>query len=393
VRAALKLIADFSGLNIVASDSVKGSLSLRLHQVSANEALALVLKSKGLAKRQHGDIILVGPIDEIAGQEKQALEASQYLQDLIPLHAEFIQINYAKAADLAMLLKNDKTSLLSSRASVAVDPRTNTLLVQDVAEKIKEVHVLIEKLDVPTRQVLIESRIVVANEDFDHALGVQFGAAFNSRKRPIINSLNNNVNPGVEQLLEGLHVNLPNTKGQFTFSIGRLAKGTLLDLELSALESEGLGKVISSPRLVTSDQQKAFIESGEEIPYQESARSGATTVAFKKAVLRLEVEPQITPDKRIVLNLAVNQDSMGRELNNIPAVNTNKIQTKVLVENGETVVLGGIYTHIKKNKIERIPFLGKLPIIGWLFRNEHIEDHRQELMIFVTPTIIEGAAW
>lgn len=408
VRAVLQLLAEFTGINVVASDTVTGSVTLRLRNVPWDEALDIILKTKGLAKRQAGNVLLVGPAEELAAREKQALEATQQVSDLAPLYSEFIQVNYAKAAELAALLKDEKNSLLSSRGNIATDTRTNTLLVQDTAQKIDEVRALVQKLDIPVRQVLIESRIVVATDNFEKALGVKFGSAADIRHTPIIGFTGNRVasdtlttgtEPSAIGVSDRLNVNLPmaltNSTGnaQFGLTIGRLPGGTVLDLELSALESEGLGKIISSPRLVTSNQQKAFIESGEEIPYQESAASGAVTIAFKKAVLRLEVEPQITPDDRIILDLTVNQDTRGVVLNSIPAINTQQIHTIVLVDNGETVVLGGIYEQTKRNNVTRVPFLGRIPGLGWLFKNVSKIDNREELMIFVTPKIINEAAW
>lgn len=407
VRAVLQLIADFTGLNLVTSDSVTGSVTLRLRNVPWDEALDIILKTKGLGKRRIGHVLMVGPSEEISAREKLELQASQQVEDLSPLRSEYMQVNYAKASELAALLKTDKNSMLSSRGTVSVDDRTNTLLVQDTANKIEEIRALIRRLDVPVRQVLIESRVVFANDDFEDALGVTFSSAakFRPGNEPVLgfagdklaaDAIAQGATPASQALVDRLNVNLPAALpsgaagfAQFGLAIARLPGGTILDLELMALENEGLGKIVASPRLVTSNQQQAYIESGEEIPYQEASSSGATSIAFKKAVLRLEVTPQITPDDHIILDLKVNQDSRGTVTAGVPAINTREIHTKVLVANGETVVLGGIYEQQKTQNKMQVPYLGKLPIVGWLFRNETNSDQRNELLIFVTPKIIQ----
>ncbi len=407
VRAVLQLIADFTGLNLVTSDSVTGNVTLRLRNVPWDEALDIILKTKGLGKRKVGNVLMIGPSEEIATREKLELQSSQQVEDLSPLRSEYMQVNYAKATELAALLKTDKNSMLSSRGTVSVDERTNTLLVQDTANKIEEIRSLIHRLDVPVRQVLIESRLVFANDDFEDALGVRFSSAakFRPGNEPVVGFSGNTIaadaiaqgaTPASQPLADRLNVNLPATLpsgaaglAQFGLAIARLPGGTILDLELMALENEGLGKIVASPRLVTSNQQQAYIESGEEIPYQEASSSGATAIAFKKAVLRLEVTPQITPDDHIILDLKVNQDSRGVVTAGVPAINTREIHTKVLVANGETVVLGGIYQQQKNQTKTQVPYLGKIPVFGWLFRNETNSDQRNELLIFVTPKIIQ----
>lgn len=417
VRAVLQLIADFTGLNIVASDTVTGNVTLRLRNVPWDQALDIILKTKGLAKRQNGNVILIGPAEEMAAREKKELEDHKKVADLAPLRAEYIQVNYAKASELAALLKTDKNSLLSPSGTVSVDERTNTLLVQDTAVKIEEIRALVQRLDIPIRQVLIESRLVFATDNFNDILGVTMGGAGLARpgNEPIIGFAGQVLGPGLtgsstvatgattpagvlvgDRLGIGLTPTLlplsgsPTTQASFGLTIAKLPGGTILDLELQALESEGLGKIVASPRLVTSNQQMAYIESGEEIPYQQSTSSGAASIAFKKAVLRLEVTPQITPDDHIIMDLKVNQDSRGVETAGVPAINTRELHTKVLVDNGETVVLGGIYQQNKNSQKDSIPFFGKLPLIGWLFRNENNSDQRSELMIFVTPKIIQN---
>lgn len=407
VRAILQLIADFTGLNIVTSDTVTGNVTLRLRNVPWDEALDIILKTKGLAKRQVGDVIMIGPSEEMAAREKQDLQSHQQVQDLAPIRAEYIAVNYAKAGDIATLLKTEKNSLLSARGTVSIDERTNTLLVQDTAAKLEEVRELVHRLDIPVRQVLIESRVVFVNDDFEDALGVTFSSAakFRPGKEPVVgfsgdliaaDAIAQGALPASQSLIDRLNVNLPTTlpsgvtnMAQFGLAIAKLPGGTILDLELNALENEGLGKIVASPRLVTSNQQKAFIESGEEIPYQEASSSGATSVSFKKAVLRLEVTPQITPDDHIILDLQVNQDSRGVVTNGVPAINTRQLYTKVLVANGETIVLGGIYQQNKTRNKMQVPFLGNVPLIGWMFKNETNSDQRNELLIFVTPRIIQ----
>lgn len=408
VRAVLQLIADFTSLNIVTSDSVTGSVTLRLKNVPWDEALDIILKTKGLAKRQIGDVLMIGPSEEMAAREKLELQSRQQVQDLTPIKAEYIEVNYAKAADLAALLKTDKNSLLSTRGTVSVDERTNTLLVQDTYNKLEEVRALVTRLDVPVRQVMIESRIVFANDDFEDELGVNLRSAakFRPGNEPVVGFSGDNIasdaiaqgaTPASQPLADRLNVNLLGTglpsgatgSAQFGLSIARLPGGTILDLELLALENEGCGKIVASPRLITSNQQLAYIESGEEIPYQEASSSGATSVSFKKAVLRLEVIPQITPDDHIILDLKVNQDSRGVVTAGVPAINTRQMATKVLVANGETVVLGGIYQQNKASTQMQVPFFGKLPVVGWMFKNETNSDQRNELLIFVTPKIIQ----
>ncbi len=425
IRAVLQLIADFTGLNVVTSDSVKGSVTLRLRNVPWDQALEIILKSKGLDKRQEDNVLMIGPAEEIAAREKLELQNSLQTIALAPLKSEYIQVNNAKASDLAKLLKDDKSSLLSERGQVSVDDRTNTLLILDTAKKIAEIRKLLLRLDVPVRQVLIESRLVYVTDNFEKAMGINLGSAakFRPGKQPVLGFTGNNHNadqptvsppvsstgpanqialgavlPQTTSVLDRLNVALGGVQvggsavnSGFGLTIAALPGGTILDLELKALESEGLSTTIASPRLITSSQQVAHIEAGTEVPYQEASSSGATTTSFKKAVLRLEVTPQITPEDNIILDLKVNQDSVlplvGTQ--SVPSLSTREVQTKVLVTNGETVVLGGIYTQNKQKVINRIPVLGQLPGVGWLFRNKYVQDARNELMIFVTPKIIE----
>lgn len=414
VRAVLQLIADFTGLNLVASDTVQGSLTLRLKNVPWDQALDIILKTKGLAMRQNGNVIQVAPSEEIAAREKLDLESQKQVAELAPLRSEFIRVNFAKASDLAALLKAKENSLLSPRGNVAVDERTNTLLVQDVSDKLAEIRKLVTTLDVAQRQVMIESRVVIADDNFSKDLGVKFGVSKNSNPNTtngtrattagtingttdLINGLpfgNSNNDPKITIIPnDRLNVNLPVTGPSLALAIARLPFGTLLELELSALQKEKRGEVISNPRVVTANQKEALIEQGEEIPYLEASSSGAVTVAFKKAVLSLKVKPQITPDNHIIMDLTVNKDSRGAlvVLNNssVPAINTKQVTTQVLVDNGETIVLGGVYEQTTSKDTQRVPFLGDLPYLGFLFKQELNTNNKNELLIFVTPKILE----
>ena len=396
VRAVLQLIADFTGLNLVTSDAVSGSVTLRLKNVPWDQALDIILKTKGLAKRQTGNVLLIGPAAEIAAQEKIELEPSRQIEELAPLRNESIQINYAKASEIATLIQSGKTSLLSERGSLNIDSRTNKLLVQDVAERILAIRQLVQELDIPIKQVLIESRVVIARDDFSKELGVRFGVtrAGNADGSGISTS---GSLEGTDSIVNGtpvpaqdnrLNVNLPATNAP-ALALAILHGNTLVDLELSALQLEGKGKIVSNPRVVTANGSVARIEQGIEIPYQEASASGATSVSFKKAVLSLEVTPQITPDNRVIMDLQVNKDSVSQTaVSGIPGIDTNEIQTQVLVNNGETIVLGGVYEQTKSKTVSRVPFFGDLPLIGALFRRTNDVDEKSELLIFVTPKIL-----
>jgi len=413
VRAVLQLIADFTNLNMVTSDSVKGNLTLRLKNVPWDQALDIVLKTKGLAMRQTGNVILVAPAEEIAAREKLELESKKQIEQLEPLRTELIQVNYAKAQDLATLLKSKGTTVLSPRGSTAVDVRTNTIIAVDTADRLEEVRKMVNKLDIPVRQVMIDSRIVIANSNFAKDLGVKFGiTGYDTGQNNLY--LGSGTIGGTDTMVDGaltppgtitiptgsggvpqrLNVNLPATPdagipGSIAFAV--LGSNTLLDLELSALQIEGKGEIISNPRVITSDQQQALIQQGTEIPYQEASSSGATSTSFKEAVLKLEVTPQITPDDRIMLQLNVTQDDVGGIFNGIPSILTKEIKTNVLVNNGDTIVLGGVYVQKNVDSISRVPFFGDLPLIGALFRSTKTTDDKQELLIFVTPKILKEA--
>ncbi|HET8806786.1 MAG TPA: type IV pilus secretin PilQ family protein, partial [Methylophaga sp.] len=411
VRAVLQLLADFNGMNLVTSDTVTGNLTLRLKNVPWDQALDIILKTKGLAMRQNGNVMLIAPAAEIAAREKQELEAKKQLVELQPLYSEIIEINFAKADELAAILTSTQGDsvdgqggFLSERGSVVVDPRTNSLLLRDTADQLVAIQKLIEQLDIPVRQVLIESRIVIANNDFSKELGVRFGASARSRTLGAGTSGNLedlSVDPNDSNLIEpsrggalggdGLNVNLPvnNPAGSIALALAKLPMGMILELELSAMQEEGRGEVISSPRVITSNQKQATIEQGTEIPYQEASSSGATSVSFKEAVLKLDVTPQITPDDRIVMDLEVNKDEVGEIFLGVPSIDTRSVKTQVLVDNGETVVLGGIYEQTKNQGVQRVPFFGDLPYVGALFRNTFNEDRQRELLVFVTPKIVK----
>ncbi|WP_227501823.1 type IV pilus secretin PilQ [Marinobacter nitratireducens] len=402
VRSVLQLIADFTGLNLVASDTVGGSITLRLQNVPWDQALDLILKTKGLDKRQIGNVLLVAPADEIAAREKLELETTKQIAELAPVRLDIIQVNYAKAGDIVALIKAD-AELISERGFVSSDVRTNTISVRETSDKLEEIRRLVSTWDVPVRQVSIEARIVRAQTNVAEDLGIRWGgAAYDvsgdnvfaiggsqesvEEARQAAAGNNNTITfPGA------LAVDLGVTgEGASSFAIGWGSDDFLVDLELSALESDGQAEVVSQPRVVTADRQTASIKSGEEIPYQEASSSGATSVSFKEAVLSLEVTPQITPDDKIIMDLVVNQDSRGEVTAGIPSINTNEVTTQVLVGNGETVVLGGIFQSELATQTTKTPFLGDIPYLGRLFkRTEHI-DERSELLIFITPKIVKS---
>ncbi len=400
VRAIIQLLAEFTGLNIVTSDRVNGSVTLRLHHVPWDQALDIILKARGLAERKIGNVLLIAPASEMAAQEQKELQAEKQLQQLAPLHSEFIQVNYAKASDISALIRStgaNAQSLLSSRGFMSVDDRTNTLWIRDTAKNLEEVRQLVQRLDVPVRQVLIEARVVKVNRNFERDIGVRFGVTKNNI--PLTGTLegaNTIRNGGNASTANRLNVDLP--AGAATSHIGvalaNLGRGYLLDLELSAMEAEGKGNIVSSPRLITSNKQEAVIEDGEEIPYQQVTSSGATSVSFKKAVLGIKVTPQITPDNKIILDIQVNQDSPNsREVLGVPAIDTQMVKTQALVDNGGTIVLGGIYKQSHSNGFQRVPFFSSIPIIGHLFRERSVDNTESELLIFITPKVITQSAF
>ncbi|MCJ7453242.1 MAG: type IV pilus secretin PilQ [Steroidobacteraceae bacterium] len=419
-RAVLQLLAETSGQNIVVSDSVQGSVTLRLQNVPWDQALDIVLRTKGLDKRQDGNVIYVAPTDELQAREKQQLESQKAIVELSPVRTEYMQVNYAKASDLAGLIKSQgKSSLLSDRGSVSVDDRTNTLLLVDTAERLADIRRLVSTLDIPVKQVLIESRIVIVNDSFARELGVRFGSAYVNNVGDDgtfwlgNNGLNNatgdggptigsGVNNGNANVITGAAperyiVNLPVVNPAMNLAMTLLNSDYIVDLEITAAQREGRGEVVSAPRVITANGQEAYIEQGREIPYQESASSGATTTQFKKAVLSLTVTPQITPDDRLILDLKVTKDSVGQFVPSatgglVPSIDTRQITTQVLVNDGQTVVLGGILETDKRDDVSKVPFLGDIPGLGVLFRKKSVRDDKNELLIFVTPKILrEGA--
>jgi type IV pilus assembly protein PilQ len=421
-RAVLQLLADASGQNIVVSDSVQGSVTLRLQNVPWDQALDIVLRTKGLDKRRNDNVIIVAPTEELAAREKAELAAHADVQDLSPLRSEYLQVNYAKASDLANLIKSQGASggLLSKRGTVSVDERTNTLLLQDSSDRLEDIRRLVGTLDIPVRQVQIEARIVIVSDDFSRELGARAGfSGFDTYGSGTGlgytsgSSLANDV--ALEEIADGngipfvvseddgvasprYNVNLPVTSPAGSLAFMLLGADYLVDLEISAAQSEGRGEVISTPRVITANQREASIEQGVEIAYQESASSGATTIQFKKAVLSLKVTPQVTPDNRIILDLNVKKDSIGQIFigeggAQIPSIDTREITTSVIVNDGQTVVLGGILETERRETEKKVPYLGDVPVLGRLFKTTGKTNNKDELLIFVTPKILrEGVS-
>ncbi|PFH10220.1 type IV pilus assembly protein PilQ [Collimonas sp. PA-H2] len=405
VRSVLQVIADFTGLNIITSDTVGGNLTLRLKDVPWDQALDIVMQAKGLDMRKNGSVIWIAPKDELLTKEKLELEQRSQIAELEPLRTESFQLNYQKADAFKKIFGIDdagggagggkKNSILSSRGSAVIDPRTNQLFVTDTPTILQNIRNLVQKVDIASRQVLIEARMVEANDGFSRNLGAKLGFGFNSR----------NVSSGGQQLTPttatngaipgtgGNSVNLPaspqtGTAGSIALTLFNSAASKFISLELSALEADGQGKIISSPRVVTADQQKALIEQGTEIPYQNATSSGATSVEFKKANLKLEVTPQITPDGNVILTVDVTNDSVGDVVPGGVSINTKHVQTQVQVENGGTVVIGGIYTQQISNNVTKIPLLGDIPVLGYLFKQSAVVNKRTELLIFLTPKVV-----
>jgi len=422
VRAVLQVIADFTGLNIITSDTVGGNLTLRLKDVPWDQALDIILQSKGLSKRKNGNVVLIAPTDELAAKEKLALEAGAAVSDLEPVRIESFALSYAKAEDLRKLFSDKDQRILSKRGTATIDERTNTLFLQDTGGRLEEARRLVQQLDVPVRQVLIEARIVIADDKWGKQLGVRFGtqSAYNRNNYNFgvsgtgfdtVAPLNNNpVSRGSASLVgsgvtsggiavgaqpEQLNVNLPvvGAAGQIALSILNLGSGNLVNVELSALEADNRGKVVSSPRVITADKRKAVISQGTELPYLTASASGATTVTFRPALLELAVTPRITPDDRIIMDLEVKKDTVGAligtDLGAIPSVDTKRVSTQVVVDNGDTIVLGGIFEQTTRTTVDKVPFLGDLPVVGNLFKRTNKQDDKTELLIFVTPKIVK----
>jgi type IV pilus assembly protein PilQ len=420
VRSVLQLLADTSGQNIVVSDSVTGNLTLRLQNVPWDQALDIVLRTKGLDKRRHDNVIIIGPTEELASREKAELAAHKEVQELSPTHTEFMQVNYAKVVDLAKLIKTTsaKDSMLSPRGSLSIDERTNTLLVQDTADKLADIRRLVQTLDVPVKQVLIEARIVIVSDTFERDFGARLGLTGFTTAGPGTLLTVSGTNLGTDSMLSSAfpasstkpsgfvnyptlnnryQVNLPASHTDGSIGLSVLAGKHVLDLELSAAQNEGKSETISSPRVITANQKEATIMQGVEIPYQQSASSGATTTQFKNAVLSLKVTPLITPDNRVVLDLDVADDSVGQLVSSatggsVPSIDTRQIITQVLVNDGQTVVLGGILDTTKSRTANKVPWLGDIPVLGNLFKSTTNVNNKTELLIFITPKILrEGS--
>lgn len=414
VRSVLQVLADFTGLNIITSDSVSGNLTLRLKDVPWDQALDIILRSKGLDMRKDGNVVWIAPRDELAAREKLALESRSQIADLEPTQTESFQLNYQKAADVQALLSNAQQRILSKRGSAVVDLRTNLLFVQDTPSRLEDVRRLVRTIDVPVRQVMIESRIVEASDTFSRNLGVRLGYndqsargfglpvngsnAFRTAVGANLNGVSGVVGQGATastSLTDFTNVNLAAptiggaAPGVFSLILFNNAQTRFLNLELSALQADGKGKIVSSPRVITSNQSEATIEQGTEIPYQQASSSGATAVSFKKATLSLKVKPQVTPDDNVIMTLRINKDSRGAETISGPAIDTKQVSTEVLVENGGTVVIGGIYTQEERSNTTKVPVLGDLPYVGFLFKQNAKVDERRELLVFITPKILK----
>ncbi len=420
VRSVLQVIADFTGLNIITSDTVTGNLTLRLKDVPWDQALDIITQSKGLSMRKTGNVILVAPAEEVAAKEKQALEANQQIDDLEPVRTEVFTLKYMKADSLKAILSDPKQKILSKRGSAVLDARTNTVFVQDTSKYLEQVQAIINKVDVAVKQVMIESRLVIADDTYSKALGARLGITqsgkVGSTASTISGSLGNRPTATTATTLtQGTHngavqttltngsvltssdgqpdlmsnLAVANATGSLAYSIYSAAAGLLLNMELTAMESDGRGKIVSSPRVTTANQHKAKIAAGTEIPYLEASSSGAATVSFKSAVLSLEVTPQITPDDKIIMELDVKKDKVGSVFNGVPSIDTQNINTQVLVGNGETAVLGGIFEQTVRNDVEKVPFFGDLPIMGNLFKKRTTQNDKKELLIFITPRIMD----
>lgn len=408
VRSVLQVLADFTGLNIITSDSVAGNLTLRLKDVPWDQALDIILRSKGLDMRKDGNVVWIAPRDELATREKLALESRSQIADLEPTQTESFQLNFQKAIDVQALLSNAQQRILSKRGSAVVDARTNMVFVQDTPARLEDVRRLIRTIDVPVRQVMIEARIVEASDTFARNLGVRLGAdnirvsannnAINARLGASLNdtAVHAGLVTGTPTLSDFQNVNLPTSgigssaAGVFSLILFNNKQSRFLNLELSALQADGKGKIVSSPRVITANQNEATIEQGTEVPYQQASSSGATAVAFKKAVLSLKVRPQVTPDDNVIMTLKVNKDSViGGTIP--PSIDTKNITTEVLVENGGTVVIGGIYQQNETSSTTKVPVLGDLPYVGFLFKKNEKVDNRSELLVFITPKILKDA--
>ena len=431
VRAVLQVIADFTGLNIITSDTVTGNLTLRLKDVPWDQALEIIMQSKGLDKRKNGNVILVAPAEELAAKEKLAFESQLQIDDVEPLRTEVFTLKYMKAETLKNILSDPKQKILSKRGNAVLDPRTNTVFVQDTPKYLEQVQAIINKTDIAVKQVMIESRLVIADDKYSKALGARLGVTQTGRpgstvttlggslgNRPTTVSTTGQITQGTQNgtiqtaLTDTLYYSpstntnsmltssngapdlmsnlaVANPAGSIAYSIYNVAAGLLLNLELTAMESDQRGKIVSSPRVITANQSKAKIAAGTEIPYLQASSSGATNVAFKPAVLSLEVTPQITPDEKIIMELDIKKDKVGQIFNGVPSIDTQNINTQVLVGNGETAVLGGIFEQVERNDVNKVPFFGDLPVVGNLFKKTTRQNDKTELLIFITPKIVD----
>ena len=410
VRAVLQVIADFTGFNIITSDTVSGNLTLRLKDVPWDQALDIVMRAKGLDMRRNGNVIWIAPRDELLTKEKLELEQKSQIAELEPLRMEVFQLNYIKAMSMRKLFgikedgtadPNNKNRILSKRGSAVLDPRTNQVFVTDIPSKLEELRKLIEKTDTPQRQVMIEARIVEADDQFGRSLGVRLGMFGDNVARNVAIGSSLDTLPsatGTTSTSSGTALSLPassvqnSTAATLGISLFNSSATRYLNLELSALEADSKGKVISSPRVITADNVKATIEQGTEIPYLEASSSGATSISFRKAVLKLEVTPQITPDGNVILTVLVTKDTPNTDIyaGTAVAIDTKKVETEVLVENGGTVVLGGIFQQEKSEAVSQVPLLGDIPLLGWLFRSKTLEDNKTELLVFLTPKVMSN---
>lgn len=399
VRSVLQLIADFTDLNLVASDTVKGNITLRLQNVPWDQALDLVLKTKGLDKRKVGNVLLVAPADEIAARERQELESQKQIAELAPLRRELIQVNYAKASDMAKLFQSVTSAedAGDDRGSITVDDRTNSIIAYQTQERLDELRRIVAQLDIPVRQVMVEARIVEANVDFDKSLGVEWRGVSLGDNNFVVGGTNSLVkNSDPLEIDAGTFVDLGAAGRNVGLNLGFITDNALLDLELSAMEKTGNGEVISQPKVVTSDKETAKILKGSEVPYQEASSSGATSTSFKEAALALEVTPQITPDNRIIMEVKVTKDapdfSNAAASGGVPAISKNEVNAKVLVTDGETIVIGGVFTNTQSKSVDKVPLLGDIPYVGRLFRRDLVKDSKSELLIFLTPRIMNNQA-
>jgi type IV pilus assembly protein PilQ len=394
VRSVLQLIADFTNLNLVASDTVQGGITLRLQNVPWDQALDLVLKTKGLDKRKLGNVLLVAPADEIAARERQELESQKQIADLAPLRRELLQVNYAKAADIAKLFQSvtNAEAKADERGSITVDERTNNIIAYQTQDRLDELRRIVAQLDIPVRQVMIEARIVEANVDYDKSLGVRWGGSIQTKGNWNASGVGNGTSDGGSTSSPFVDLGVANnTSG---IGIAFITDNVLLDLELTAMEKTGNGEIVSQPKVVTSDKETAKILKGTEIPYQEASSSGATSVSFKEASLSLEVTPQITPDNRIIMEVKVTKDEPDylNKVQDVPPIKKNEVNAKVLVNDGETIVIGGVFSNTQSKVVDKVPFLGDVPYLGRLFRRDVVSEKKSELLVFLTPRIMNNQA-